>query len=134
MSLNLRLPSGQMAVQKSASSAASAVKAAFDDLLQQIGKHKDLLRNTHKWQRRRVADFRAPSPVAFEDTVAAVQVPTASSDDIRTLEDRRLGHLSKVTFSKVACTNPVSCAAPRPAPSRATTPRLWSARGPIDWG
>jgi DNA-directed RNA polymerase specialized sigma24 family protein/ribosome-associated translation inhibitor RaiA len=95
VSLNLRLPSGQMAVQKSASNAASAVKAAFDDLLQQISKHKDLLRNSHKWQRRRVADFRPKSGVAFEDTVAAVRVPTASSDDIRTYVNASLGRLER---------------------------------------
>jgi RNA polymerase sigma factor (sigma-70 family) len=95
VSLNLRLPSGQMAVQKSASSASSAVKAAFDDLLQQISKHKDLLRNSHKWQRRRVADFRPEHPVAFEDTVAAVQVPTASSDDIRSYVNANLGRLER---------------------------------------
>jgi RNA polymerase sigma factor (sigma-70 family) len=94
VSLNLRLPSGQMAVQKSAQSASSAVKAAFDDLLQQISKHKDLLRNSHKWQRRRVADFREPR-VAFEDTVAAVRVPTASSDDIRTYVNASLGRLER---------------------------------------
>jgi RNA polymerase sigma factor (sigma-70 family) len=85
-----------MAVQKSALSASSAVKAAFDDLLQQIGKHKDLLRSSHKWQRRRVADFRPQSPaVAFEDTVAAVRVPTASSDDIRTYVNASLGRLER---------------------------------------
>jgi RNA polymerase sigma factor (sigma-70 family) len=96
VSLNLRLPSGQMAVQKSAPSAASAVKAAFDDLLQQIIKHKDLLRSSHKWQRRRVADFRPQSPaVAFEDTLAAVRVPTASSDDIRTYVNASLGRLER---------------------------------------
>ena len=61
VSLNLRLPSGQMAVQKSALSLRRAVKAAFDDLLHQISKHKDLLRNSHKWPRRRVADFRSES-------------------------------------------------------------------------
>ena len=44
VSLNLRLPSGQMAVQKAAPTATSAVKAAFEDLLQQVNKHKDLLR------------------------------------------------------------------------------------------
>src|SRR5579863_3645235 len=80
VSLNLRLPSGQMAVQKSAPTAATAVKLAFDDLLQQIGKHKDLLRNSHKWQRRRVADFHSNAQTRFEDTVASVAVPTASSD------------------------------------------------------
>ncbi|MGB6675157.1 MAG: sigma factor-like helix-turn-helix DNA-binding protein [Terriglobales bacterium] len=95
VSLNLRLPSGQMAVQKSAASATSAVKAAFDDLLQQISKHKDLLRNSHKWQRRRVADFRPKSSVAFEDTVAAVRVPTASSDDIRSYVNASLGRLER---------------------------------------
>jgi RNA polymerase sigma factor (sigma-70 family) len=95
VSLNLRLPSGQMAVKKSASSAASAVKAAFDDLLQQISKHKDLLRNSHKWQRRRVADFSPKSRVAFEDTVAAVHVPTASSDDIRSYVNASLGRLER---------------------------------------
>ena len=46
VSLNLRLPSGQMAAQRSASTASSAVKAACDDLVQQISKHKDLLRNS----------------------------------------------------------------------------------------
>jgi len=95
VSLNLRLPSGQMAVQKSAPTASSAVKAAFDDLLQQISKHKDLLRNSHKWQRRRVADFRPQSQVAFEDTVAAVRVPTASSDDIRSYVNASLGRLER---------------------------------------
>jgi len=95
VSLNLRLPSGQMAVQKSASTASSAVKAAFDDLLQQTGKHKDLLRNSHKWQRRRVADFQPQSQVAFEDTVAAVPFPTASSDDIRSYVNANLGRLER---------------------------------------
>jgi RNA polymerase sigma factor (sigma-70 family) len=95
VSLNLRLPSGQMAVQKSAASAASAVRAAFDDLLQQISKHKDLLRSSHKWQRRRVADFSSKSQVAFEDTVAAVRVPKASSDDIRTYVNASLGRLER---------------------------------------
>ena len=95
VSLNLRLPSGQMAAQKSASNASSAVKVAFDDLLQQISKHKDLLRNSHKWQRRRVADFRPQSQVAFEDTVAAIHVPMASSDDIRSYVNASLGRLER---------------------------------------
>ena len=95
VSLNLRLPSGQMAVQKSAPAASSAVKAASEDLLQQIGKHKDMLRNSHKWQRRRVAGFRPPSQVPFEQTVAAVQVPTASSDDIRSYVNANLARLER---------------------------------------
>jgi len=39
ISLNLRLPSGQLAVEKNAPSATAAIKAAFDDLLQQINRH-----------------------------------------------------------------------------------------------
>src|ERR1700758_522373 len=48
VSLNLRLPSGQMAVQKTAPTATAAVKAAFEDLLQQLNKHKEILRASHK--------------------------------------------------------------------------------------
>src|SRR6202167_6820026 len=47
VSLNLRLPSGQMAVQLEAATAAAAVKRAFDDLLQQLNKHTELLRASH---------------------------------------------------------------------------------------
>ena len=43
VSLNLRLPSGQMAAQTTATTPAAAVKTAFEDLLQQLNKHKDLL-------------------------------------------------------------------------------------------
>jgi len=95
VSINLRLPSGQLAVQKSASSPASAVKAAADDLLQQINRHKELLRSSHKWQRRRVADFRGVAQVPFEETVAAVQVPAASSDDIRSFVNANLRRLER---------------------------------------
>src|ERR1700733_15816117 len=51
VSLNLRLPSGQMAVQLSAATPGAAVKGAFEDLLQQVNKHKEILRASHKWQR-----------------------------------------------------------------------------------
>jgi len=95
VSLNLRLPSGQMAVQKSAPTAAAAMKAACDDLLQQVSKHKAQLRNTRKWPRHRDADFRGASQVPFEQTVAAVQVPTASSDDIRSYVNANLGRLER---------------------------------------
>src|SRR5437867_12342767 len=44
VSFNLRLPSGQMAVQESASTAPAATNAALDDPSHQITKHKDLPR------------------------------------------------------------------------------------------
>ena len=49
-SLNLRLPSGQMAAQKSGENALAAVKSAFADLLAQVTKHKELLRG--HWARK----------------------------------------------------------------------------------
>lgn len=97
VSLNLRLPSGQMAVQNSAASAASALKGAFDDLLQQITKHKDLLRSSHKWSNRRgvTATRRELSQVPFEQTMASVQPDTVSSDDIRSYVNANLGRLER---------------------------------------
>jgi RNA polymerase sigma factor (sigma-70 family) len=56
-SLNLRLPSGQMAAQRSGGNALAAVKAAFADLLGQVTKHKELLRG--HWSQ---TDRRRPAP------------------------------------------------------------------------
>lgn len=93
VSLNLRLPSGQLAVHQSAASPAAAIKSAFDDLLNQVRRHKDLLRNSHRWQRRRSENGRRRQEVPFEQTIAAVPPLTASGDDIRSfvnLNFRRL--------------------------------------------
>src|SRR6201994_827992 len=40
--LNLRLPSGQVAAQRSGENALAAVKSAFTDLVSQVTKHKEL--------------------------------------------------------------------------------------------
>ena len=96
VSLNLRLPSGQMAVQANASSVSAAVKIAFDDLLQQVNKHKDLLRSSHKWPRRQnEASSRRSSSVPFEQTLAAVFPATVSSDDIRSYVNVNLSRLER---------------------------------------
>ena len=65
VSLNLRLPSGQMAVQQTAPTPVAALKSAFDDLRQQITRHKDLLRSSHKWTRRRSGNSRPAAQVPF---------------------------------------------------------------------
>src|SRR5438874_4356380 len=52
VSLNLRLPSGQLATQEKAPNARAALKSAFDDLSHQINRHKELLRASHKCRRR----------------------------------------------------------------------------------
>jgi len=96
VSLNLRLPSGQMAVQVKAPTAATAVKNAFDDLLQQVGKHKELLRSTHKWPRRQKdSSARRNTSVPFEQTLAAVFPATVSSDDVRSYVNVNLARLER---------------------------------------
>jgi len=99
VSLNLRLPSGQMAVNKKAPTAEAAVKTAFEDLLAQVNKHKEILRSSHKWQRgRRGNAARQGTPVReipFEQTLAAVFPPTISSDDIRSYVNANLSRLDR---------------------------------------
>jgi DNA-directed RNA polymerase specialized sigma24 family protein/ribosome-associated translation inhibitor RaiA len=96
VTLNLRLPSGQMAAERKAPGPTSAVKGAFDDILQQITRHKDLLRSTHKFPRWRRGDqLRPTKQVPFEQTLASVQPPMVSSDDIRTYVNINLARLER---------------------------------------
>ena len=96
VSLNLRLPSGQLAAQKKASSATAAIKAAFDELIQQVGRHKELLRSSHKWRRWRGGTQESAEPgVPFETTLAAVLPPTISADDIGSYVNANLGRLER---------------------------------------
>jgi RNA polymerase sigma factor (sigma-70 family) len=95
VSLNLRLPSGQLAAQRSAPTPVAAIKSAFDDLLQQTTRHKDLLRSSHKWRRRRSASSRPEAQVPFERTLAAVQPSTVSADDIRSYVNANLPRLER---------------------------------------
>jgi len=99
VSLNLRLPSGQLAIQKAAPTATAAVKSAFEDLLLQVNKHKEVLRSSHKWQRGRRGDSTRPSPVVpevpFEQTLAAVHPPTVSPEDVRSYVNINLSRLER---------------------------------------
>src|SRR5579863_2767059 len=96
VSLNLRLPSGQMAVQSKAPTATAAVKTAFEDLLQQLNKHKDLLRSTHKWTRRQhEPSARRNVSVPFEDTLAVVFPATVSAEDVRSYVNVNLSRLER---------------------------------------
>ncbi len=61
ISLNLRLPSGQLAVQSSGENIVAAIKSAFTDLLSQVTRHKDLLRGQWNRKGRRVAMGKQPS-------------------------------------------------------------------------
>lgn len=97
VSLNLRLPSGQMAVQKNAPTAEGAVKTAFEDLLLQVKKHKDLLRASHKWERgKRGGNERTRvREVPFEQTLAAVSPPMVSPEDVRSYVNANLARLER---------------------------------------
>jgi RNA polymerase sigma factor (sigma-70 family) len=102
VSLNLRLPSGQMAAQQTAPVAVAAVKAAFEDLKQQITRHKDLLRSTHKWARRRSGSTRTDAQVPFEKTLAAVAPALISPDDIRGYVNANLARLEAFVERELA--------------------------------
>src|SRR6202142_330198 len=95
VSLNLRLPSGQLAAQRSAQMAVVAIKIAFDDMLQQVTRHKDLLRSSHKWKRRRSNKSRPEAQVPFEQTLASIQPPTVSAEDIRCYVNVNLSRLER---------------------------------------
>jgi RNA polymerase sigma factor (sigma-70 family) len=72
------------------------VKSAFEDLLQQVNKHKELLRSTHKWPRRRnEASERHNASVPFEQTLAAVFPATVSADDVRSYVNVNLSRLER---------------------------------------
>jgi RNA polymerase sigma factor (sigma-70 family) len=68
VSLKLRLPSGQLAVQRSGENALAAMKTVFADLVSQVTRHKDLLRGqwTRKAMRREGRQRPMPMPVPPE--------------------------------------------------------------------
>jgi RNA polymerase sigma factor (sigma-70 family) len=72
-SLNLRLPSGQMAAQSSGENAIAATKAAFADLISQLTKHKELLRGhwTRKSLRRAGREGLTQMPLPADTAPAA---------------------------------------------------------------
>ncbi len=96
VALNLRLPSGQLTAEENAPSPTAAIKAAFDELIQQIGRHKELLRSSHKWRRWRGGAKESVAPgVPFEQTLAAVLPPTISADDIGSYVNANLARLER---------------------------------------
>jgi RNA polymerase sigma factor (sigma-70 family) len=95
VSLNLRLPSGQMASQEKSPVAASAIKAAFDALVEQLKRHKQVLRSKHKWVRHRDGDRHAAEVASFENTVAVVRPATVSAMDVASYIDVNLPRLQR---------------------------------------
>jgi RNA polymerase sigma factor (sigma-70 family) len=94
LSADLRLPSGDIAARESAPTASAAIKAGFDQLIEQLSKHKDHLRAQWKWPRRRRVGRTRPQPqVPFEETLAAVQAPKISEQDINGYIDANMARL-----------------------------------------
>jgi RNA polymerase sigma factor (sigma-70 family) len=81
--LKLRLPSGQMAAQKSGVNSLAAVKSAFADLLSQVTKHKELLRGHWTGKPERAGDRSRTSD-------AGLQLPPMVASANRT--ERMLRH------------------------------------------
>jgi DNA-directed RNA polymerase specialized sigma24 family protein len=85
-----------MAAQTRASTAEAAVKNAFEDLLQQVNKHKQQLRSTHKWRRRgKEESGRRNVSVPFEETLAVVFPATVSAEDVRSYVNVNLPRLER---------------------------------------
>ena len=96
VSLNLRLPSGQMASREATETASSAIKRAFVNLVEELTKHKDRLRAEHKWVRRRHVGRERPQPqVPFEETLAAVRPPSVTDRDVEGYINVNLGRLER---------------------------------------
>jgi RNA polymerase sigma factor (sigma-70 family) len=96
ISLNLRLPSGQMAAREASAEAVTAIKACFDDLLEEVIKHKDRLRNEHKWVRRQRVGRTRPQPqVPFEETFAAVKPEEVTPADVSAYINANLPRLAR---------------------------------------
>ena len=94
VNLNLRLPTGQMAATERGSTPSAAVKAAFEHLVEQLKKHKGLLRNQRSWSRRR-AEQPAVSTVPFEETMAAMKPDTVTTGDVAGYIDVNLPRLQR---------------------------------------
>jgi len=82
-------------VQRAAPDGHSGRERGFDDLLHQLTKHKDLLRTTHDWPRRRSEKERVTRQVPFEETMAAVQTPKVCSEDVRSYVNANLNRLER---------------------------------------
>ncbi len=102
VSLNLRLPSGQLAAQENSETLPGAVKAAFAELSRQLKKHKDLLRKQHSRPRRRGPGRTVVGTVPFEQTVAALKLEQVSSGDISSYIDANLPRLRRFVEREVA--------------------------------
>jgi RNA polymerase sigma factor (sigma-70 family) len=53
ISLNLRLPTGQLATQENGRALNAGIRVGFAELISQLKRHKELIRSEHRWRRGR---------------------------------------------------------------------------------
>ncbi len=96
VALNLRLPAGQMAARASAETLHAAIRISFEDLTEQLRKHKEHLRSQYRYPRVRGSERQRIEPqVAFESTVAAVMPEKISSGDVAGFVNANLERLQR---------------------------------------
>ncbi len=96
VALNLRLPAGQMTARTSADTLHGAIRVVFEDLTEQLRKHKEHLRSEYRYPRVRGEERHRIEPQArFEDTVAAVKPEKISSVDIAGFVNANLERLRR---------------------------------------
>lgn len=95
VSLNLRLPSGQMTSHVAAPQMDTAIRQAFDDLFEQLTKHKEHLRSHYRYPRVRGTSRRPVSQIDFAKTLAVVHPEPISSLDVATFLNANLERLRR---------------------------------------
>jgi DNA-directed RNA polymerase specialized sigma24 family protein/ribosome-associated translation inhibitor RaiA len=99
VTVNLRLPTGQMAAHGTHAKATLAVKAAFDELCHQFNRHKEILRDYRRNRREKGNNGRE---VPFEHTLAARHMPEVSAEDISLYVNTSLPRLRQFVERELA--------------------------------
>jgi DNA-directed RNA polymerase specialized sigma24 family protein len=90
-----------MAAQESSWRAQTAIKAAFDDLLREVIRHKDLLRSAHKWRRPGPPLLSAEhaGEVSFDESI---EESKCSGEEIRRYLNLNLEKLERFVAREIA--------------------------------
>lgn len=102
VALNLRLPAGQMASRSSTETLHAAIRVAFEDLTEQLRKHKEHLRSQYRYPRVRGDERPRIEPqAAFEDTIAVVKLEKISSLDVTGFVNANLDRLRRYVLREL---------------------------------
>jgi RNA polymerase sigma factor (sigma-70 family) len=94
ISLNLRLPTGQLASQENGRVVNGAIKVAFTDLISQLKRHKELIRNEHRWRRGR----KPPRGAVSEIQESVERAVSGNSHGVSGERDRRPPEVTPEAF------------------------------------